>query len=153
MKIMGIFSKLFVKDKKGLVEADKQNQEYLKSAPVAQDNEENKMRAASSALTGGDFPKASLLYHELAEEYPQNKGLYLSQVGVAKFFLNEYEEAIKYYLQAKDNGADNNMMDDNIWEACEALYNKAQDKQYIQKYMEYFPNGSYVKKANKILSK
>ena len=40
------------------------------------------------------------------------------------------------------------MMDDNLWEACEALVKKG-EKAAEGRYLELCPKGSYVKKAQK----
>ncbi len=150
---MGLFNFLFAKKKVTLEEADEMNKKIIAENPEPADNEDALMRQASSAMTSGKFEKSVELYQKLANDYPDKKGLYLGQVGAAYFFLNDFNKAIEYYLSAKENGADTDMMDDNIWEASEAIYEKDKDKSAIQKYLEYYPNGSYVKKANKILSK
>ena len=152
-KIMGLFNSLFGKKKMTLEEANEENKKFISENPGSKNDEDSLMRQASSALTNGDFEKSIELYQKLADDYPEKKGLYLSQIGAALYFLNDFNKAIEYYLNAKENGADSDMMDDNIWEACEAIYKKDNDKAAIEKYLEYYPNGSYVKKAKKILSK
>ena len=150
---MGLFDFLFRKNKMTLGQANKVNQEFISMNPEPKNDEDSLMRQASSAMTGKDFEKSIILYQKLVNDYPDNKGLYLSQIGAAYFFLNEFNLAIEYYVKARDNGADNNMMDDNIWEACEAIYKNDNDKTVIEMYLEYYPNGSYVKKAQKMMSK
>jgi len=105
-------------------------------------------------MTSGKFDKSIQLYQKLADTYLEKKGLYLSQVGAAYYFLEDYATAIEYYIKAKENGADSAMIDDNVWEACETIYETDKtDKTAIEKYLEYYPNGNYTKKAKKLLSK
>lgn len=144
---------LFGKKKLTLEEANEKNEKYLSKNQEPQNDENSLMRQASSALTKGEFEKSIELYQKLANDYPEKKGLYLSQVGAAHYFLGDFTKAIEYYIKARDIGADSNMIDDNIWEACEAVYKNNSDKIEIEKYLEYCPNGSYTKKAKKILSK
>ncbi|AUP81105.1 tetratricopeptide repeat protein [Flavivirga eckloniae] len=150
---MGLFDSLFGKKKMTLEQANEKNQKHISENPKPKDDEDSLLRQASSALTSGKFNDSIELYKKLAVSYPEKKGLYLSQIGVAYYFLKDYVKAIGFYSEAKDNGADSRMMDDNIWEACEAIYNSNNDKAAIEKYLEYYPNGSYVKKAKKILFK
>jgi tetratricopeptide (TPR) repeat protein len=148
---MGLFG-LFGKKKQTLEQANEANKDFTAKNPVPQDEEKAMIREASGALTSGNFEKAITLYSEMADKYPANKGLYLSQVGAAYYFLEDYNKAIEYYVTAKNEGADAGMMDDNIWEACETIYNKTKDNTAIEKYLEYYPEGNYAKKAKKILS-
>ncbi|GAA3649446.1 tetratricopeptide repeat protein [Flavivirga jejuensis] len=150
---MGLFNSLFGKKKMTLDEANAKNQDFITKNPEPKDDENSLMRQASNMLTNRKFDESIEFYKRLAENYPENKGLYLSQVGVGFYFLNDFDKAIEYYLKAKNEGADSNMMDDNIWEACEAIYNKNNDKKAIERYLEYYHNGNYAKKAKKILSK
>ncbi|WP_196888984.1 tetratricopeptide repeat protein [Aureivirga sp. CE67] len=146
------FKLLFARNKKTLNELNEINKKVISENPEPKNDEDSLLRAASSALTNSEFEKSIEYYNKLVANYPENKGLYYSQIGAAHYFLNDFHKAIEYYLLAKKNG-DTEMMDDNIWEACEAIYKKDQDKKAIEKYLEYYPNGSYAKKANKILVK
>lgn len=150
---MGLFNSLFGKKKMTLDEANVKNQNFISKNPEPKNDENSLMRQASSMLTSRKFDESIELYKRLAENYPENKGLYLSQVGVGFYFLNDFEKAIEYYLMAKNEGADSNMMDDNIWEACEAIYKNNNDTKVIERYLEYYPNGNHAKKAKNTLSK
>lgn len=148
---MGFFDFLFGKKKPTLEDANKINQEFIAKNPTPINDENGFMRQASGFLTSGQFPKAIVAYTELAQNYPTNKGLYLSQVGVAHHYSGEYQKAIDFYIQALEAGEDANMMDDNTWEACEELYKETKDKTCINTYLQHFPEGSYVKQARKLL--
>lgn len=148
---MGLFG-LFGKKKLTLEQADNINKQHTAKTPVTQDEEKAMVREASGALTGGNFKKAIELYTGMADKYPANKGLYLGQAGAAYYFMEDYTKAIEYYVMAKNEGANAGMMDDNIWEACETIYNKTKDSAAIEKYLEYYPDGNYAKKTKKILS-
>ncbi|MDC8002482.1 hypothetical protein POV27_00330 [Aureisphaera galaxeae] len=149
---MGLFSSLFGKRKMTLEEMNEKNKTYISDNPNPKDDEDGRMREASVAMTSGQFEESAELYEKLAEDFPAKKGLYLSQVGAAYYFLKDFHTAISFYVTAKEHGADTSMMDDNIWEACEAIYNQENDKTAIERYLTHYPNGKYAKKAEKILS-
>ncbi len=150
---MGFFDKLLGKEKESvtLKEADKLNDEFIANNPIAKDTEDEMMRQASKFMTSGNFEESINLYKRMAEEYPDNRGLYESQVGAGYYFLGNYEEAINYYVSALKNGGDEDMADDNIWEATEVLYKQTGDKSHLEKYLELFPKGNYQKDASKLL--
>ncbi|WP_347069965.1 hypothetical protein [Flavobacterium sp. WV_118_3] len=158
---MGLLKLLFGKKENTLNDLDKKNDEFIAKNPVAKDDENEMMRNASKLMTSGKFQESLALFKTLSEKYPNNKGLYESQVGAAYYFLGAYENAVDYYISSMKNGGDKSMMDDNIWEAAEA-YSKLDShtndgsvnpKKLIEKYLEIFPNGSYSKKAKSILEK
>ena len=159
---MGLFNSLFGKNKNSLQDMDKKNDDFIARNPIAKDDENEMMRNASKLMTSKKFRESLDLYKILSENYPNNKGLYESQIGVAYYFLGEYEHAVDNYISSLNNGGNKSMMDDNIWEAAEA-YSKLEilledgsiinPKNLIEKYLEIFPNGSYAKKAKNILGK
>ncbi|MCU0436388.1 MAG: hypothetical protein MUC49_00635 [Raineya sp.] len=120
-------------------------------AVMTQDDEDKAFNAASGLMLKGAFQETIEAYQDLANKYPNRKGDCESQIGAAYHFLKKYDKAIEFYISAEQNGADTNMMDDNIWEACFAAYKLTEDKIHIRKYLEIRPSGSYVKKANKFL--
>ena len=129
--------------------------QYLQEAFLAtmqQDDLSEQFNAAAKLMMNQSYQGCIQAYHALAEKYPDRKGDCQSQIGAAYYFLGDYDQAIENYLSARKNGIDPDMMDDNLWEACEALYKKTQDKTHISKYLEYCPAGNYAKKANKILA-
>lgn len=135
-----------------LADADKANKKFEARNPVPKNEEDALMRQAAGAMSSRNFETAIHLYEKLAEQYPAKKGLYLSQVGAGYYFTGDMEKAIELYLLARDNGADSRMMDDNLWEACETLYKSTGDIAALNRYLEYCPEGQYVKKAQKILN-
>ncbi|WP_445456526.1 tetratricopeptide repeat protein [Flavobacterium sp. HNIBRBA15423] len=159
---MGLFNALFGKKKTSLQDLDKKNDDFIAKNPIAENDENEMMRNASKLMTSGKFSESLDLYKKLSENYPNNKDLYESQIGVAYYFLGDYENAVTYYTSSLNNGGDKSMMDDNIWEAAEAFSKlEFQEKEssttnttkLIEKYLEIFPNGRYAKKAKKHLGK
>lgn len=150
---MGFLGFLFGKKKKAisLEEANAHNEAFFEDNPTPKNSEDALMRKASSLMTSGEFAASAEIYRELAEKYPERRGLYLSQVGAAYYFLSEFETAISYYLQSRKEGGDEGMLDDNVWEASEEIYNQNGDLAAIQRYLELFPQGNYVKRARKML--
>ncbi|MCW3084163.1 MAG: hypothetical protein JWP12_1529 [Bacteroidetes bacterium] len=150
---MGLFDSLFGKKKMTLENADKKNDDFIAKNPVAKNDEDELMRNASKLMTSAKYAESLELYKKISESYPEKKGLYDSQVGVAYYFLGDYDKAIEYYVSGMNNGAHKSMMDDNIWEATEALYGKTKDKSKVEYYISLFPGGSHKKEAEKLLQK
>ena len=152
---MGFFDFLFGKKKTTLADVDAENKAFVAANPMPASMEDGRMRKASGYMAGGEFAKAVELYRELADRYPENRGLYLGQVGAAYYFMSDFDSAISYYQQARKEGADESMMDDNMWEASEEIYNAGGDgaKAAIERYLALYPSGNYVKRANKLLAK
>jgi tetratricopeptide (TPR) repeat protein len=148
---MGLFNNLFGKKKNTLEDLDKKNDDFIAKNPVAKDTENEMMRNASKLMTSKQFNESIDLYQKLANNYPANRGLYESQIGANYYFLGDYIKAIEFYMSALKNGADKNMIDDNVWEATEALYEKTNNTNFFKGYTLFFPEGQYVKKANSFL--
>jgi tetratricopeptide (TPR) repeat protein len=148
---MGFLSSLF---KKTTTEADfdaaKQERAKFLST-VSTDSESDAVNAASGLLLDQKYLECIAAYEALAAKYPHRKGDADSQIGAAHYFLGDFNKAIEFYVSARTHGADESMMDDNLWEACEALVKKG-DKAAAQRYLELCPSGSYVKQAKKALS-
>ena len=146
---MGLFSSLFRGKRCTPKEEYKQKKPNLRIVS----EEDTLEQQASNAMSNGEFEQSVELYLELACKYPLRKGLYLSRVGAAYYFLTEFDKAIAYYLEAKQQGMDEVLMDANVWKACSTQYNNTHDIMDIKKYLEYFPEGKYTKKAQKLLNK
>eukprot|EP01041_Mallomonas_annulata_P032156 gene32156-54589_t len=150
---MGFFDSLFGKKKTTLADADKKNDTYIAANPTPANDENGMMRQAAKLMSSQKFAESIELYTKLANDYPAKRGLYESQVGVGHFFLGDYEKAFETYVTAWKNGADAGMMDDNIWEAAEALYKKNGNKSWVEQYLQHFPKANHKKAAEKILIK
>jgi len=159
---MGLFDALFGKKKNTLEDMDKKNDDFISKNPMAKNDEDEQRRNAAKLMTSKKFKESLDLYKKLSENYPKDKGLYESQIGAAYYFLGDYEKAIEYYVSSMNNGGNKSMMDDNIWEAAEAFSKleilmedgSIKDSKYlVEKYIEIFPTGSYVKNAKNILGK
>lgn len=148
---MGFLGSLF---KKTSTEADLDaaKQERAKFlAHTTTDKESDEANAASALMLDRKFVECIAAYEAFAQKYPHRRGDADSQIGAAHYFLGDFHKAIEFYVSARTHGADESMMDDNIWEACEALIEKG-DRAGAQRYLDLCPGGSYVKKAKKALS-
>lgn len=142
---------MFGKKKTMLADADKKNDAYIAKNPVAANSENELMRTASKLMTSRKFAESIEVYKKLVDEYPEKSGLYEGQVGAGYYFLGDYTQAIEHYVSAMNHGGDKSMMDDNIWEASEALFKKNGDKAALQDYLKLFPTGNHKKNAEKLL--
>lgn len=149
---MGFFSSLFGKTstEKDFDAAKAEREKFLaKTGPG--DDESSAVNAASGLMLDQKYAESIAAYEAIAARYPDRRGEAESQIGAAHYFLGDFHKAIEFYVSARTNGADESMMDDNLWEACEALVKKG-EKAAAQRYLELCPNGSYVKKAQKALA-
>lgn len=115
------------------------------------DDVSSRLNAAARLMTSRKFDEAIAAYDKIGVDFPDEAGTALGQIGAAYFFKGNFERAIAAYVTARDHGADAGMMDDNIWEACEALAKKepAQKAAHFARYLELCPAGRYVKQASR----
>lgn len=106
---------------------------------------------AAGLMLDKDFAGSIKAYEQVMEKYPSRKGECLGQIGAAEFFLGNYEKALDKYIEAKNSGEDNEMMEYNIWEVCELMHNNG-TAGYMEKYISLYPQGKFIKKANKLLA-
>ncbi|MEO3946349.1 hypothetical protein [Gorillibacterium sp. CAU 1737] len=109
-------------------------------------------RKAMDLFLNKDFEGSIRAYEEIMVNYPENVGNCYWHIGVSEFFLGHYETALERYTQAKENDEDHDMTEDNIWEVCEILFKKDGSKQWMERYVNLYPQGRFVKKANKLVS-
>ena len=117
---------------------------------LAAGDRDSAINAASGLMASKQYDAAANAFETIAEQAPDMAAVCASQVGAARYFLGQYEAALDQYVRARDLGLDADMMDDNIWEACEALHGASGDPRWGARYLELCPEGSYVKKARKL---
>jgi len=130
--------------------AKKIREELLKK--TIQDEVSIEINAAAGLMLNKDYEGSKSAYESIAIKYPQSKGKCLGQIGVAEFFLGNYEAALENYIESKNNDKDDEMTEDNIWEVCEVLYKKHGSSKAVDQYLNLYPEGRYIKKANKLVS-
>lgn len=108
---------------------------------------------AVQLMESGAYQDSIEVYSMIAQKYPEMQGLCECQMGAAYFFMKKYEQALDFYLRARSNGMDTEMMDDNIWEVCNLQYEQYQQKGYLEKYLRNCPNGKYSDDAMYLLLK
>ncbi|MGB0680221.1 MAG: hypothetical protein ACPGUV_11210 [Polyangiales bacterium] len=85
------------------------------------DERTRRCNEAACLLVGQELDAAIAAYTKLMEDFPDERGAALGQIGAAYYFKGEYQRAIEHYEAARAAGADVDMMQDNIDEAKEAL--------------------------------
>jgi tetratricopeptide (TPR) repeat protein len=129
--------------------AKKIREELLKN--TTPDDESLEINAAAGLMLDKDFIGSIKAYEKIIEKYPHRKGECIGQIGVGEFFLGNYEKALEKYIESKNADEDTEITEDNIWEVCE-LMNKKGIPGQIEKYISLYPQGRYLKKANKLLA-
>lgn len=121
---------------------------------VIDSNDLGQVSAYNTKLMGAQKYNDMIAFNQqVIEKYPNTNAVGNSHnfIGVAYFFKKEYQQAIVHYRLAVEHGMDMGMMDDNIWEATEILYQQTGDAAHVEAYKTNSPNGAYLKKANKLL--
>lgn len=89
--------------------------------------------------------------NEVAKKTPKEKALFLFQMAESKYIIGNYKSAINYYIQAMENGADEDAMDDCIWQSFQKAYEVNKDEYFVKKYFDWVPSGAYQAEANALL--
>ncbi|WP_400078148.1 tol-pal system YbgF family protein [Winogradskyella sp. R77965] len=145
-------NKVFVSKKHlpSLEKAKALRKQFLETVPH-QDKRSKQFNLASAMLLSKAYDFSIDSYKFLMTKYPDAKAECQSQIGACYYFKREYKKAIEYYLKARTNGANESMMDYNVWEAYLAIYNANKNSTSMLNYLEYFPEGKYSKKAKKMI--
>jgi tetratricopeptide (TPR) repeat protein len=130
-------------------QAKKTREQYLKNAEQVGSSLD--INDAAGLMLNKDYTGAIAAYESIMEKYPEEKGVCLGQIGAAEYFLGNYETSLERYIEAKNSGEDNDMMEDNIWEACETIHKEKGSSAGVERYISLYPQGRYIKKAIKLL--
>lgn len=114
-------------------------------------NEDEAINFAARLMENEQYTVAIAYFSAIAIQYPHEQGLCESQIGAAYYFLGDYDRAIEYYLQACTSGMNPYMMEDNIWEACETIFQKNNNLAAIEQYLQLYPEGKYKGDAKELL--
>lgn len=125
----------------------------------------------SNYFEAGEHQQALLFAKKALNHFPNSKHIWHNQIGAIIYSIEkDYLQASYHYYQALEAGFDSSICEENIWESAEDLYkslytekgtfnaiiNKEENKpinfiranHLINKYLKYFPNGSFVDQAN-----
>ena len=62
-----------------------------------------------------------------------------------------HKTAINCYLKALKHGADEDTVDDQIWESFRKEFAKTQDEDYVKNYFDWVPFGAHHSEAKALL--
>lgn len=105
-------------------EARALHKQYMKLINETEDSH-SKMNYAANLITSGQYELCIKVCEKIMEKHPPERGDCELMIGAALYFLGKYLSAIEHYQYALKNGADPNMVADNIQEAEEALENSS----------------------------
>ncbi|MCZ8284726.1 MAG: hypothetical protein O9353_04655 [Bacteroidia bacterium] len=158
---MGLFDSFFGKKKDNLITHT--NHLSMDEMSRIQDSLQDKMAPADynnvfnqacRLVPKGKYAEAMAMFEQVKAntDSTEQKGTCDNQIGVCHFFLEDYEKAIGSYVSSIENGFEKAMADDNIWEACEKLMKKENDKaKWANHYIKLLPQGNYLKQAQKLI--
>ncbi len=158
---MGLFDAFFGKKKDNVLahtnNLSMQEMEQIQNSledKMAPEDYNNTFNQACRLVPKGKYAEALIMFEQVKANTndTDQKGTCDNQIGVCHFFLGDYEKAIESYASSFKNGFDKGMADDNIWEACEKLMKKENDKaRWAGHYLSILPQGNYSGKAQKLL--
>ena len=90
-----------------------------KAGPM--DARSQRVNEAAGLMLHKRYAESGQAWEAIARDFPEERGQAYSQMGVACYFTGRYADAIAWYEQALQHGADPSMMKDNIDEARAAL--------------------------------
>lgn len=85
------------------------------------------------------------------DKRPEVKATFFQQMAHTEFASGNYKTAITCYLKAMKYGADEDAMDENIWESFRSFYKKTKDEDYVKNYFEWVPFGAFHSEAKALL--
>jgi hypothetical protein len=85
------------------------------------DARSQRVNEAAGLMLHKRYVESGQAWEAIARDFPEERGQAYSQMGVACYFTGRYADAIAWYEQALQHGADPSMMKDNIDEARAAL--------------------------------
>jgi tetratricopeptide (TPR) repeat protein len=116
---------------------------------------ERGLSLAGDKMREHDYHAAIYIYRKLAKHFPEHRQECESQIGTAFYCLGKYNKAIENYIAARVHGADNERMDEQIWQACCTLYEEAHDpvkqREPINLYLTLCPQGCHQAHAKELL--
>ena len=82
---------------------------------------------------------------------PEVKATLFHQMATVEASVGNYKSAISCYLKALKYGADEDTIDDQIWETFRKQYAKSKDEDYVKNYFDWVPFGAHHSEANALL--
>ena len=102
--------------------------------------------AAERLMAAGCYQEAQEAYAQLADSDVEERAVCLAQIGAARLALGRYAGALQSYAAARDEGADPNLIDDALWEVCEAWAgaDPRQRSAVLARYSALCPQGRHL---------
>jgi tetratricopeptide (TPR) repeat protein len=124
-------------------------------ASLCRNDQNPQFCAADHLLEIKEYSACITAYQKLIRLYPEKR--YYCEVKIADAYkwLGDSKKAIEFLMAARVHGANEEEIDDNIWELCEEIYyqnRNAKGTEAIEKYLTLFPKGKHISKARKLLS-
>lgn len=117
-------------------------------------DDEKQLCAASRLFVSRDYEGACDAYAALLRRRPELRHYCELQMGAAYYHMGNFEKALQCFTAARVHGADENMIDDNIWQSCRDLHAQrvCPLKDPINTYLTLFPRGKYTHIARNLLA-
>ncbi len=93
---------------------------------------------AGRLLTSQRFEGAIKAFTVVMNRFPEESAQCLNAIGACHFYLQDYEQAIQYYMKALREGESEERVAYNVWESCDALIKHTQDRNERMRWRYYF---------------
>lgn len=85
------------------------------------------------------------------DKRPEVKATLFHQMATIEASTGNHKTAINCYLKALKHGADEDTVDDQIWESFRKEFAKTQDEDYVKNYFDWVPFGAHHSEAKALL--
>jgi tetratricopeptide (TPR) repeat protein len=148
---------LFVGSKSSRVKESKNPNELILQdfeESLCKNDQNPQFCAAEHLLEIKEYSACITAYQKLMSLHPEKRSYCEVKIAGAYKWLGDCKKAIEFLMAARVHGANEEEIDDNIWELCEEIYyqtRNAKGIEAIEKYLTLFPKGKHISDAHKLL--
>jgi tetratricopeptide (TPR) repeat protein len=93
---------------------------------------------AGKLLTGQQFSEAIKVYETIVFRFPEETAQCLNAIGACYYYLEDYEQAIQFYMKALESGELKSRVEYNVWESCQSIIDRISERKEQMKWKFFF---------------
>lgn len=121
-----------------LEEASEMQQAFVQAMSDENIGSAQLINLAGKLLTGQQFEEAIKVYENIVFRFPDETAQCLNAIGACHYYLENYETAIRYYMNALNAGELKERVEYNVWESCQSIIDIAADRKEQMKWKFFF---------------
>lgn len=129
--------------------------EHAFNEALCRHNDCAKFEAAEALMRNKHFATGIEAYNILAEEYPEHRSYCELQIANAYRGLGKFNKAIEYLIAARVHGADEDQIDETVWQVCsrhqQRCLRRTRQHTSVEQYLTLFPQGKYATEAKHLI--